>query len=97
MSGLTFGSIAAATTRPTVTPANPKTNSAVDNFLDYMKESPAERMADSWLAAHGLSKEKLAAMSPEQRDAVLKQMAKEIKDQVAQAAQEKADKKTTAL
>ena len=97
MSGLTFGSVAAATARPTVAPAASKTTSAAENFLDYMKESPAERMADSWLAAHGLSKEKLAAMSPAQRDAVLKQMAKEVKDQVAQAAQPKADKKTTAL
>jgi acyl-CoA reductase-like NAD-dependent aldehyde dehydrogenase len=97
MSVLTFGSVMAATARPTVTPAASKTNSAADNFLAYMKESPAERMADSWLAAHGLSKAKLAAMTPEQRDAVLKQMAKEITDQVAQAAQQKTDKKTTAL
>jgi acyl-CoA reductase-like NAD-dependent aldehyde dehydrogenase len=97
MSGLTFGSVVAATARPAVAPATSKTNSAADTFLDYMKQSPAERMADSWLAAHGLSKEKLAAMTPAQRDAVLKQMAKEIKDQVAQAAQQKTDKKTAAL
>jgi hypothetical protein len=32
-------------------------------------------------------------MTPAQRDAVLKQMAKEIEDEVAQAAQEKAEKK----
>jgi len=97
MSGLSFGSIAAPTAKPTTLSATPKTNSAADDFLSYMKESPAERMADSWLAAHGLSKEKLAAMSPEQRDAVLKQMAKELQDQVAQTARAKAEKKTTGL
>jgi hypothetical protein len=80
MSGLNFGAIQAATAQPaaTLSPAT-KTNSAADNFLDYMKESPAERMADSWLASHGLSKEKLAAMTPAQRDAVLNQMAKELR------------------
>ena len=98
MSGLSFGAItAAATARPTaVTPA-PKGNSAADDFLSYMTESPAERMADSWLASHGLSKEKLAAMSSEQRDAVLKQMAKEIKDQLAQATQQTTEKKAKLL
>ena len=97
MSGLSFGSIVAVTAKPSVTPTATKTNSAVDNFLNYMKESPAERMADAWLASHGLSKEKLAAMSPEKREAVLKQMAKEIQDQVAQTAREKAEKKPTGL
>jgi hypothetical protein len=36
-------------------------------------------------------------MTPEQRDAVLKQMAKELKDQVAQAAEEKNEKKPRTL
>jgi hypothetical protein len=98
MSGLTFGAIGAVQARPTATPAiNSKTPSAADDFLNYMKESSAERMADSWLASHGLSKEKLAAMTPEQRDAVLKQMAKEIKDEVAQSAQDKPSKKPATL
>jgi acyl-CoA reductase-like NAD-dependent aldehyde dehydrogenase len=61
-------------------------NSAVDEFLAYMKKSLAERMADAWLAAHGLDREKLKAMKPDERDAVLKQMAEELKQQLAQAA-----------
>jgi hypothetical protein len=94
MSGLSFGTIGAGTPHQAATAAAPgKSDGAVTNFLDYMKESASERMADSWLAARGLSKEKLAAMSPEQRDAVLKQMAKEIQDQVAQAAREKLEKR----
>src|SRR4051812_7454356 len=65
-------------------------NSAVDDFLAYMKKSLAEHMADAWLAAHGLDREKLKAMKPEDREAVLKQMAEDLKKQMAQAAAEKA-------
>ena len=63
--------------------------SAVDEFLAYMKKSLAERMADAWLAAHGLDREKLKAMKPADREAVLKQMAEELKQQLQQAAAEK--------
>jgi hypothetical protein len=72
-------------------------NSAVDEFLAYMKKSLAERMADAWLAAHGLDRDKLKAMKPEQRDAVLKQMAEELKQQLQQATEAtKAGRKTEA-
>ena len=55
-----------------------QTPSAEDTFKNYMKMTPAERMEDSWLKSHGLSKEKLAAMSPEDREKVMKQMKDEI-------------------
>jgi hypothetical protein len=72
-------------------------NAAVDEFLAYMKKSLAERMADAWLAAHGLDREKLKAMKPEQREAVLKQMAEELKQQLQQATEAaKSERKTTA-
>jgi acyl-CoA reductase-like NAD-dependent aldehyde dehydrogenase len=66
---------------------------AVDDFLAYMKKSLAERMADAWLAAHGLDRDKLKAMKPDERDAVLKQMAEELKQQLQQAASEKSARK----
>jgi gamma-glutamyl phosphate reductase len=50
-----------------------------------MKKSLADRMADAWLAAHGLDRDKLKAMKPDERDAVLKQMAEELKQQLQQA------------
>jgi len=98
MSGLSFGSVVAPVAKPatSLSPAT-KTNSAADDFLAYMKESPAERMADAWLQSHGLSKAKLAAMSPEKREAVLKQMEKELQDQVADAARQKLEKKPSTL
>jgi hypothetical protein len=69
---------------------------AVDDFLAYMKKSLAERMADAWLAAHGLDRDKLKAMKPDERDAVLKQMAEELKQQLQQAAAAKTKDKTKA-
>lgn len=60
-------------------------DAAVDEFLAYMKKSLAERMADAWLAAHGLDREKLKAMKPADREAVLKQMAEELKQQLQEA------------
>jgi len=60
-------------------------DAAVDEFLAYMKKSLAERMADAWLAAHGLDRAKLKAMKPEEREAVLKQMAEELKQQLQAA------------
>jgi hypothetical protein len=63
----------------------PAGSAAVDEFLAYMKKSLAERMADAWLAAHGLDRAKLKAMKPDAREAVLKQMAEELKQQLQQA------------
>ncbi len=77
--------------------SKPAGNAAVDEFLAYMKKSLAERMADAWLAAHGLDREKLKAMKPEDREAVLKQMAEELKQQLQEATRvAKADRKTEA-
>jgi len=97
--GLTFGSVASPATSsvaPSSSPAKKDGKSAADEFLAYMKESPAERMADAWLASHGLTREKLKAMTPEQRDAIEKQMARDIKDQLQQQAQDKLKGKPTA-
>lgn len=72
-------SIASSTTQP----------SAADTFMSYMKESPAQRMVDNWLKAHGLDQDKLNAMSPEDRAAVMKQMQQDIKDQLQQQTEQK--------
>lgn len=64
--------------------------SAETEFLNYMKETPAQRMEDAWLKAHGLTKEKLAAMAPKDREAVMRQMEKEIEDSLKRQTQAKA-------
>jgi hypothetical protein len=80
--GLTGGTSAAGTSK-----AAQEDSTAVTNFLNYMKESPAQRLEDAWLAAHGLTEKDLLAMSPDKRQAILKQMADDIKRQLQQATQ----------
>ena len=96
LSGLTVGMVTTGVTTGGATEAKPASSAAVDDFLAYMKKSLAERMADAWLASHGLDREKLKAMSPAQREAVLKQMAEELQQQLKQAAAAKTGRKTAA-
>ncbi|HVI88611.1 MAG TPA: hypothetical protein VM659_09925 [Dongiaceae bacterium] len=58
-------------------------------FLDYMHKPLAERIRDSWLAAHHLTEDDLKNMSASERDAIEKQMAADIKTQMQQQAQAK--------
>ena len=62
----------------------------VESFLVYMKKSPAERLEDAWLQSHHLTRQDLAAMSPEKRRALEQQMADEIQTQLKQATANKA-------
>jgi hypothetical protein len=64
-------------------------DSAVQDFLNYAKESPAQRMVDDWLKAHGLTKEELDKMPPDKREAIEKQMAADIKKQIEEQMQKK--------
>src|SRR3569833_1653864 len=97
--GLSFGMVTTPSKSAGQTDMKDKkaaSNSSVDEFLAIMKKPLAERMADAWLAAHGLDREKLKAMKPDERDAVLKQMAEELKQQLQQAVLEKSGRKTDA-
>ena len=96
MSGLGGMNIGAVTMAPALSESEskPLSTTAVDDFLAYMKKSLAERMADAWLAAHGLDRQKLKAMKPAERDAVLKQMAAELAQQLRQATGDKTKHKS---
>jgi hypothetical protein len=69
--------------------ASPGGEQAVQDFQAYMKESPAQHMVDAWLKAHGLTEQDLAKMSPDQRAAIEKEMAADIKTQIEQQMQKK--------
>jgi len=71
-----------------ITPPGNLTDPAVLAFMKYMNETPAERMEDAWLASHGLTRDDLKKMTPEKREAIMKEMAKEIKDELERKAQE---------
>lgn len=60
--------------------------SAADEFLEYMKMTPAERLQDSWLRAHGISKEEFDAMSPEEQQKILAQMKQDIEEKMKREA-----------
>lgn len=52
---------------------------AVTDFLAEAKKTPAERIRDEWLARHKMTKDDLNAMPPEQREAIEKEIAEELK------------------
>jgi hypothetical protein len=66
-------------------------------FLNYMKETPAQQMEDAWLVSHHLTRKDLAAMSPDKREAIEKQMAEEIKQKVKQETEKKSAAKVNIL
>ncbi|GLR78026.1 hypothetical protein GCM10007856_06960 [Azospirillum oryzae] len=60
--------------------AGPTTDTtAVADFLAEAKKSPAERIRDEWLARHKMTKDDLNALPPEQREAIEKEIAEELK------------------
>jgi hypothetical protein len=67
---------------PAESASKPKQRDPTEIFLKYMKMSVAERYVEDWLAAHNLSKEDLAAMSPKERQAVMKRMEEDIKRKI---------------
>lgn len=51
---------------------------AATKFMNYMKETPAQRFQDSWLAQHGLSQAQFDAMSAAEKEKIIAQMKQEI-------------------
>lgn len=65
------------------------TDPAVKAFMDYMKETPAQRWEEEWLRAHGLTLKQLQAMSPAQRAAIEREIARDIQTRLQQAGEKK--------
>lgn len=68
-----------------------KKPSAAETFQKYMAKSPMERMIENWLKAHKLDEEKLKAMSPEEREGIMKQMHAEIEQNLKNQTEKKGD------
>ena len=62
-------------------------------FLNYMKETPAQRIEDAWLGNHHLTQEQLQAMPPAERQAIEKRMQAEIKEKITQDSENKLNSK----
>ena len=61
---------------------NASGKTAKDEFLDYQKMTPAQKMRAAMLAKLGVTEEQLKAMSPEDRNKIEDQMKDMIKEQV---------------
>jgi len=59
--------------------------SAADEFRDFMKKTPEERMIDQIMKSLGISKEEFDAMSPEQQTAVMNKIKELIEEKIRQA------------
>lgn len=77
----TSGSVSGSSLATPPTPA--------DEFLEYAKMSPAERIRAAILEELGITEEELEAMPAEAREAMEKQIAEKIKDKLEQAAEKK--------
>jgi hypothetical protein len=83
----TIGTIGAAAPQAQNANASAASNSVEQTLLDFMKESPGQRMIDEWLKAHHLTEQELQKMPAQQREAIEKQMAQDIENAVKQKAE----------
>ncbi|GEM_PF-6397518 len=67
-------------------PNKPAKASVVQEFLDYMAKSPAERLRDQILGEKGLTEEDVEALPPEKRAALEEEIAQRIKDYLTESA-----------
>lgn len=71
---------------------NADTNTAAkDAFLAYQKMSPAEKYQDMFLKQMGLTKEDLQNMPADERQKVLDEIQKRVKEKIEEDARKKAD------
>jgi hypothetical protein len=80
---------ASANAATSLTEAPKEKPDAAQEFLDYMKLTPAQRMQYAWLEQHGISKEQFDSMSAEDQQKLLDQMKHDIEDKIKQGMQDK--------
>ena len=75
---------------PSSLTAAPKAqDNTMQEFTDYMKQTPAQRMQASWLAQHGITKEQFDALPAEEKQKLLAQMKQEIETKIKQSMEQK--------
>ncbi|MDE1153674.1 MAG: hypothetical protein PW788_14155 [Micavibrio sp.] len=59
--------------------ASKKTDStASTKFLDYMKQTPAQRLQEAWLAQHNITQQQFDAMGADEKQKLIDQMKQEM-------------------
>lgn len=69
-SASSFGSYLAA--------ASDSDDNAVQEFMDYAKETPAQRMFSNWLGSHNITQQQFDAMTPAQQQALVDQFKQQM-------------------
>lgn len=72
--------------------AEPGASDPVKKFLEYMQLTPEERYYEAILREKGLTKEDLAALPPEERERIEREIKQEIVERMAVTSAENADK-----
>lgn len=67
-----------------------KEKTPAELFLEYMNKTPEQRWKEAWLKQHGLTEKEFEALSAEKKQALMDQMAQDMKEQVRQTAEKKA-------
>jgi predicted flavoprotein YhiN len=57
---------------------------AVQQFMNYMKETPAQRLVNAWLQQHGISPQQFAAMSAADKQKIINEMKTDIENELKQ-------------
>jgi hypothetical protein len=68
-----IASPATTTTKTTTTTSVTSSNNALQEFMKYAKETPEQRMFDSWLKSQNISEQQFKAMTPEQKQKLVDQ------------------------
>jgi len=61
-----------------VTSTKKPDSAAATNFLDYMKQTPAQRWQAAWLSQHNITQQQFDAMSAEEKQKLINQMKQEM-------------------
>lgn len=59
-------------------------DSVTQNFMDYMKETPSQRMFESFLSSQKITKEQYAAMSPADQQKLIDEFKRQLEQKMAQ-------------
>jgi hypothetical protein len=87
--GLTGASTATRIGQNLQSPAD-SDDDIIQQFEAYIKESPAARMEDDWLRAHGITKEQFDHMSADQKQKITDEMKQDIERKLKEKMQDAA-------
>jgi predicted flavoprotein YhiN len=85
--GVSAAQSASTAPKSEATVASVAEKSPAQEFLDYMKKTPEERMQEAWLRAHGIDPEDFEAMPPEKKQALMDEMKEDIEAKLKEAAE----------